>query len=129
MLVRVSRTDADSVGTAFDENQNRITSHLEYEDWSEFMVVWRKERLELYEDYVSRCSFMTYECSSLNFWSSDSARQGVAHQAQTPCVCRPFGQSQNKILSLLVCRHDVLLRLPAYPRPQRLQGSIAVPYC
>lgn len=63
MLVRVSRTDADSVGTAFDENQNRITSHLEYEDWSEFMVVWRKERLELYEDYVSRCSFMTYECS------------------------------------------------------------------
>jgi len=53
MLVRVSHTDADSVGTAFDENQNRITQHLEYEDWSEFMVAWRKERLELYEDYVS----------------------------------------------------------------------------
>lgn len=53
MLVRVSHTDADSVGTAFDENQNRITQHLEYEDWSEFMVVWRKGRLELYEDYAS----------------------------------------------------------------------------
>lgn len=55
MLVRVSHTDADSVGAAFDENQNRITQHLAYEDWSEFMVVWRKERLELYEDYVSAC--------------------------------------------------------------------------
>lgn len=53
MLVRVSYTGAESVGTAFDENQNRVTQHLEYEDWSEFMVVWRKERLELYEDYAS----------------------------------------------------------------------------
>ena len=59
MLVRVSHTDADSVGTAFDENQNRITQHLEYEDWSEFLVVWRKDRLELYEDYASRRSVMT----------------------------------------------------------------------
>jgi len=55
MLVRVSHTDAESVGTAFDENQNLITRHLEYEDWSEFMVIWRREQLELYEDYASRC--------------------------------------------------------------------------
>lgn len=53
MLVHVSHTDADSVGAAFDENQNQITQHLEYEDRSEFMVVWRKERLELYEDHAS----------------------------------------------------------------------------
>ena len=53
MLVRVSHTDADSVGSAFDENRNRITQHLDYEDWSEFMVVWRKGRLELYEDHAS----------------------------------------------------------------------------
>ena len=53
MLVRVSHTDADSVGTAFDENQNRITQHLDYEDWAEFMVVWRRGRLELYEDHAS----------------------------------------------------------------------------
>jgi len=65
MLVRVSRTDADSVGTAFDENENRITQHLEYEDWSEFMVVWRKERLELYEDYASRCHDFTNATSPL----------------------------------------------------------------
>jgi hypothetical protein len=54
MLVRVSHTYADSVGVAFDENQNMITQHLQYEDWAEFMVVWRGRRLELYEDYVSR---------------------------------------------------------------------------
>jgi hypothetical protein len=53
MLVRVSHTGAESVGTAFDENQNRVTQHLGHEDWSEFMVVWRRERLELYEDYAS----------------------------------------------------------------------------
>lgn len=63
MLVRVSHTEANSVGAAFDENQNRITQHLEYEDWSEFLVVWRKERLELYEDYASRHhDFMIISC-------------------------------------------------------------------
>lgn len=52
MLVRVSYIKSESLGSSFDEVQNRTTNHLQYEDWAEFMVVWRKDRLELYEDYV-----------------------------------------------------------------------------
>ena len=90
MLVRVSHTDAESVGTTFDENQNLITRHLEYEDWSEFMVVWRRERLELYEDYASRChNRMLSHARSLNSCSLESPRQGVGYKAQAPRVCRP----------------------------------------
>ena len=79
MLVRVSHTGAGTVGTAFDENQNRVTQHLEYEDWSEFMVVWRKERLELYEDYASRRhSFVTISrlLTDLLFIRVSPARSG-----------------------------------------------------
>lgn len=32
----------------FDEWQNRTTGHLYNEDWAEYIVVWRKNRLELY---------------------------------------------------------------------------------
>ena len=77
MLVRVSHTDANSVGISFDENQNRITQHLEYEDWSEFLVVWRKERLELYEDHVSRdFMFVTRPLTKLSFIRVSLERNG-----------------------------------------------------
>ncbi|KAF7985501.1 hypothetical protein HWV62_3705 [Athelia sp. TMB] len=51
MLVRASYSHSETLGNCFDEKQNRTTSHLRYEDWSEVMTVWRKDRLELYEDY------------------------------------------------------------------------------
>jgi hypothetical protein len=59
MLVRISYTKASGVGAFFDEAQHRTTNHLDYEDWSEFLVVWRKDRrgnhrIEFYEDYVRR---------------------------------------------------------------------------
>ena len=53
-------------------------------------------------------------------YSSDPASQGVAHQAQAPCVRRPFGQSQNETLPLLICGHDVLFCRPPYTGPGRL---------
>ncbi|KAI0648051.1 Pleckstrin homology domain-containing protein [Trametes meyenii] len=50
MLVRVSYTEETVAGT-FDESQNRTTRHLENEGWVEYIVVWRKDRLELYTDH------------------------------------------------------------------------------
>ncbi|RPD62431.1 hypothetical protein L226DRAFT_544250 [Lentinus tigrinus ALCF2SS1-7] len=50
MLVRVSYTE-DAVPATFDERQNRVTRHLENEGWTEYIVAWRKDRLELYEDH------------------------------------------------------------------------------
>ncbi len=53
MLVRVSYTE-DAVPPDFDETQNRTTRHLENEGWVEYIVAWRKDRLELYADHVCR---------------------------------------------------------------------------
>ncbi|KAK0201660.1 hypothetical protein DFS33DRAFT_1349082 [Desarmillaria ectypa] len=52
MLVRVSYTESESLGPQFDECQHRMTSGLRHEDWAEFMVVWRRDSIEVYEDYT-----------------------------------------------------------------------------
>ena len=52
MLVRISFTKSESLGSCFDEGQHRTTTHLHYEDWAEYLVVWRKDYIEIYEDYV-----------------------------------------------------------------------------
>ncbi|KZT12064.1 uncharacterized protein LAESUDRAFT_640838 [Laetiporus sulphureus 93-53] len=52
MLVKFSHTEGSSLPAEFDENANRTTSHLYNEDWVEYIVVWRKDRLELYRDHL-----------------------------------------------------------------------------
>lgn len=53
MIVRVSYSKEQNLGSNFDEAQHRSTQHLQYEDWGEFLVIWRRNRIELYENYVS----------------------------------------------------------------------------
>jgi hypothetical protein len=57
MLVKISSTKAQNLSPVFDESIHRTTCDLEYEEWGEFMVAWRKDLIEIYEDYVS-----TTEC-------------------------------------------------------------------
>lgn len=38
--------------THFDESIHRVTRDLKFEDWGEFLVVWRMDRIEVYENYV-----------------------------------------------------------------------------
>ncbi|KAF8443073.1 Pleckstrin homology domain-containing protein [Boletus edulis BED1] len=52
MLVRVCYTKSESLTSHFDEVQNRQTTQLRHEDCMEFLVVWRRDMLELYEDYT-----------------------------------------------------------------------------
>lgn len=52
MVVRVAYCKNDSLGPSFDELQDRSARDMQYEDWAEFLVVWRRDRLELYNDYV-----------------------------------------------------------------------------
>ncbi|KAH9989700.1 Pleckstrin homology domain-containing protein [Russula compacta] len=51
MVVRVAYCKDNSLGSCFDEMQDRRTRDMQYEDWAEFMVVWRSGRLELYNDF------------------------------------------------------------------------------
>lgn len=59
MMVRVSYTE-DSVPTPFDETRNRVTRHLDNEGWAEYIVAWRKDRLELYTEHVSTAHTTLY---------------------------------------------------------------------
>jgi hypothetical protein len=52
MVVRVAYCKDDSFGSHFDEVQDRSARDMQYEDWAEFMVVWRSHRLELYNNFV-----------------------------------------------------------------------------
>lgn len=53
MLVKVSTTKTQILSPNFDESIHRTTRDLQYQDWAEFMVVWRRDYIEIYEDYVS----------------------------------------------------------------------------
>ncbi|KAL0580133.1 hypothetical protein V5O48_001909 [Marasmius crinis-equi] len=52
MLVRILSSDQSAVPRLFDEHIHRQTRDLDYEDWEEFMAVWRMDRIELYENYT-----------------------------------------------------------------------------
>lgn len=53
MLVRVCKTDAENLSAHFDESTHRVTRDLEFQDWTEFLVAWRRDYIEIYEDHVS----------------------------------------------------------------------------
>ncbi|RDB17902.1 Meiotically up-regulated gene 56 protein [Hypsizygus marmoreus] len=51
MLVRSYHCKSDNISPQFDEVHNRTTRHLEDANWAEYMVAWRRDRIELYKDY------------------------------------------------------------------------------
>ncbi|KAJ4482213.1 Pleckstrin homology domain-containing protein [Lentinula aciculospora] len=52
MLVRIYSTETVNMFSSFDESVHRVTHDLKYEDWGEFLVVWRMDRIEIYENYT-----------------------------------------------------------------------------
>ncbi|KIK69609.1 hypothetical protein GYMLUDRAFT_151680 [Collybiopsis luxurians FD-317 M1] len=52
MYVRAYSTDRVDVFTSFDESVHRVTRNLKFEGRGEFLVVWRKDYLEIYENYT-----------------------------------------------------------------------------
>ena len=52
MMVRVTYSKREDLSPKFDDTINRTTRDLHFEDCAEFMVVWRKDLIELYEDHV-----------------------------------------------------------------------------
>lgn len=57
MLVRVFHCSHSGISKTFDEKECSVTRGLLHRDWAEFMVIWHKDRIELYEDYVRFRSF------------------------------------------------------------------------
>jgi hypothetical protein len=72
--MRPCYTKSESIKPPFDEVQNRTTRDLLYADWAEYMVVWRKDRIEIYEDHVRFPKFLV-PCA--NKVTEGRARQGM----------------------------------------------------
>ena len=53
MLVRVLHCKQEGFTRYMDETQLAEITGVKQEEWGEFIVVWRRGRIELYEDYVS----------------------------------------------------------------------------
>ncbi|KAH6912535.1 Pleckstrin homology domain-containing protein [Coprinopsis sp. MPI-PUGE-AT-0042] len=51
MLVRITYSKNEGLSPKFDESIHRTTCGLQYEDWGEFMVVWRRDCIEIYRDH------------------------------------------------------------------------------
>ncbi|KAJ6584842.1 Pleckstrin homology domain-containing protein [Mycena capillaripes] len=51
MLVRVGYTKNETLGPVFDEEHSRKTRGVRYEEWSEFIVLWRKDLIHFYEPH------------------------------------------------------------------------------
>ncbi|KAF9077592.1 Pleckstrin homology domain-containing protein [Rhodocollybia butyracea] len=52
MLVSVYNAEDVNVFSHFDESVHRVTRDLKYEARSEFLVVWRMDRIEIYDNYT-----------------------------------------------------------------------------
>ena len=57
MLVRVNYSKLEGL-IQFDDSKHKTTRNLQFEEWSEFIVAWRKDSLELYCDHVSTSRMM-----------------------------------------------------------------------
>jgi len=45
-------TKAECLSVHFDESMHRTTRGLQHQDWAEFVVAWRQDFIEIYDDYV-----------------------------------------------------------------------------
>ncbi|KAF9527557.1 Pleckstrin homology domain-containing protein, partial [Crepidotus variabilis] len=52
MLVRIDYTESEAI-TRYDDNINRTTRDLDFQEWGEFLVVWRKDSIEVYRDHAT----------------------------------------------------------------------------
>jgi hypothetical protein len=52
MLVKVEQNNYETLAPDFNESLDRLTRRTSPERFHEFMVVWRKNRIELYTDWV-----------------------------------------------------------------------------
>ncbi|KAJ7156013.1 Pleckstrin homology domain-containing protein [Mycena crocata] len=51
MLVRAGYTKSESLGPVFDEEMSRKTRGIRYEEWGEYMVLWKKDLIQFYEPH------------------------------------------------------------------------------
>ncbi|TFK28020.1 hypothetical protein FA15DRAFT_678662 [Coprinopsis marcescibilis] len=51
MLVRIAYSKSEDFGPKFDDTVHRTVRDLQFEGWAEYIVAWRKDIIEIYEDH------------------------------------------------------------------------------
>lgn len=111
MYVRIYSTETVDVFPCFDEALHRVTRDLKYEDWGEFLIVWRMDRIEIYENYVSL--FMADSCNGADD-CPDNPRQRMDHRSQTPLIHYPVEVLKNAPVALFICGSHILYNVQSY---------------
>lgn len=52
MLVRAHWTSEEKIGI-FSEGRHRAAKNIRYIDWGEYIVAWRRDKIEFYNEHVS----------------------------------------------------------------------------
>ena len=96
MLVRVNYSKLERL-VYFDDSTHKTTRNLQFEEWGEFLVVWRKDSLELYSDHVSSSQMMSlhFKNSWLHFWRF-SVRQAKNGQLNAKILPMSFHSSPQR---------------------------------
>lgn len=96
MLVRVSYSKSEILRENFNDAVHRTTKNLHFEDWAEFLVAWRKDSIELYEDYVTFFFFLCIRSGELNELQSLPGREWVKGHKRLAYVI-PLSSSRTRL--------------------------------
>ena len=113
MLVQISCTASESLPLHFDDRRARVTPHVQYYDLSEYIVVWRKNRLELYRNYVC---FYPVSLTDYAHRKAAYSRKGIYRRTQAARILDTPAIIYSSI-SLFFYGFHILLNLSVQPLP------------
>lgn len=106
MLVRVSYTELEGI-SKFDEATNRTTRDLSFEGWGEFLVVWRRDNIEIYRDHVCRFFSIHFYGLTDTFFFVGHAWKRVGCGTQTSFLCHPSEIVYDSTFVVFIYRPDI----------------------
>lgn len=105
MLLRIQYTKVEGLPT-FDESVAHVQKDMKLEDWAEFMVVWRRNRLEIYEEYVRSPTHTLHHLQAAHILSVDP-RKGMVYWTQGSGLCHFTAICRHQDVAILPDRHVV----------------------
>lgn len=126
MLVRVGYTESESIGPVFDEEMSRKTRGIRYQEWAEFIVLWRNSSIHFYEPHVECLQplLMVHDADSF----PEYARHQVAYRLEiSASVYSAFKVNEDTAVPLLFCGSYMVFDLCSNLYSSRLESPRYIP--